>query len=100
MPPPVLDAAEVTRHLAELPAWTGDRERLQRTAVAPDFRSAIRLVTLVADIAEAINHHPDIDIRWRRVHFTLRTHVSKGVTKYDIQLAHRIEDTIREIGGE
>jgi 4a-hydroxytetrahydrobiopterin dehydratase len=66
--------------------------------VAPDFRSAIRLVNDVADIAEQMNHHPDMDIRWRRVHFTLRTHVSKGVTQYDIDLAHRIEAAIRALG--
>lgn len=98
MAPRVLTDDEIEQHLTELPGWTGDAERLHRTAVAPDFRSAITLVNRIADIAEAMNHHPDIDIRWRRVHFTLRTHVSNGVTGYDVELAQRIEEAIRDLG--
>jgi 4a-hydroxytetrahydrobiopterin dehydratase len=98
VPPRVLDADEIERQLNDLPAWSGDRESLRRTAIAADFPTAIRLVNEVAEIAEEMNHHPDMDIRWRRVYFTLRTHVSKGVTQYDIELAHRIERAVGELG--
>src|SRR5262245_14185406 len=94
VPPRVLAADEIERQLNDLPEWSGDQESLRRTATAPDFPTAIRLVDEVAKIAEEMNHHPDMDIRWRRVHFSLRTHVSKGVTQYDIELAHRIEVAI------
>lgn len=97
MPPRVLTADEIEQQLNDLPEWSGDRESLRRTAVAPDFPTAIRLVNEVAEIAEEMNHHPDMDIRWRQVHFTLRTYVSKGVTHYDIELAHRIERAVAEL---
>ena len=97
VPPRVLATDEIQRQLDDLPEWSGDPESLRRTATAPDFPTAIRLVNEVAKIAEDMNHHPDMDIRWRRVHFTLRTHVSKGVTQYDIELAHRIEGAIGEL---
>jgi len=97
VPPRVLAADEIERQLNDLPEWSGDQESLRRTATAPDFPTAIRLVDEVAKIAEEMNHHPDMDIRWRRVHFSLRTHVSKGVTQYDIELAHRIEGAIGEL---
>ena len=100
MPPRVLTDEEIRDALVRLPSWSGDRERLERLVTAPDFPTAIRLVTLVADAAEEINHHPDIDIRWRRVRFVLRTHVSKGVTKYDLELARRIDQAATDVGAE
>ncbi len=57
----------------------------------PAFRDAIKLVDQVADAAEEMNHHPDIDIRWRTVTFTLSTHSMGGVTDLDISLARRID---------
>ena len=41
--------------------------------------------------AEAMDHHPDIDIRWRTVTFTLSTHSEGGLTQLDIELAHQID---------
>jgi len=94
VPPRLLSPEEIDQQLAELPAWTSDGVALHRTIKAPDFMTAIRLVTSVADAAEELNHHPDIDIRWRTVRFRCHTYVSKGVTRYDVQLAHRIEVAI------
>ena len=48
----------------------------------------------VAADAEAMNHHPDIDIRWRTLHFTLSTHSEGGITQLDIELAHQIDAAI------
>ena len=45
----------------------------------------------VAEIAEEMNHHPDMDIRWRTVTFSLATHSVGGVTQLDVELAHRID---------
>ena len=65
----LLENEEVDRQLADLPGWVGDTASLTRTVTAPDFPSAIRVVDEVADIAEQMDHHPDIDIRWRAVTF-------------------------------
>jgi len=86
----LLDDEERARALADLPGWTGDGDSLARTVEAPDFRTAIALVVDVADEAEQMDHHPDIDIRWRRVTFVLSTHSAGGVTQLDVELAHRI----------
>ena len=42
-------------------------------------------------MAEELDHHPDIDIRWRTLLFGLSTHSAGGVTQLDIELAHRID---------
>jgi 4a-hydroxytetrahydrobiopterin dehydratase len=86
-----LNPAELSAALAELPEWSGDGNGISRTVQAADFLAGIDLVTEVARIAEDMNHHPDIDIRWRKVTFGLVTHSAGGVTPLDIDLAKRID---------
>ena len=85
-----LRAEEIDQQLRDLPGWTGDTSALRRTVQFPDFPTAILAVRQVADVAEQMNHHPDMDIRWRTVTFTLTTHSAGGVTQLDVEMAHRI----------
>jgi 4a-hydroxytetrahydrobiopterin dehydratase len=89
--PSPLTADEVTASLRELIEWTGDTDTIERTVESATFPAAIELVRQVADIAEEMNHHPDMDIRWRKVRFALSTHDAGGVTSLDIELARRID---------
>jgi 4a-hydroxytetrahydrobiopterin dehydratase len=87
-----LDDQALAEALADLPGWTGDTNALSRTAPLPTFLDAIAVVDKVALVAEELNHHPDIDIRWRTLGFELSTHASgHRVTSKDVELAHRIE---------
>jgi 4a-hydroxytetrahydrobiopterin dehydratase len=86
-----LSAEELAAALETLPAWTGDEQGIRRTVEAADFLAGIRLVEAVARAAEAADHHPDIDIRWRRVTFSLVSHDAGGVTRRDVDLAARID---------
>ena len=85
-----LDAEEIARQLVPLAGWTGDGTGLRRSYTAPSFLGGVQLVTDVAEVAEEMDHHPDIDIRWRTLRFELSTHSAFGVTQLDIELAHRI----------
>jgi 4a-hydroxytetrahydrobiopterin dehydratase len=91
----LLDAAEITRALEDLPAWSGDTDAIRRTVEAESFPAAIALVNRVAEAAEAADHHPDIDIRWRTVTFVLSTHSAGGVTSKDIAMAAKINELTR-----
>ncbi|RZI83755.1 MAG: 4a-hydroxytetrahydrobiopterin dehydratase, partial [Microbacterium sp.] len=55
------------------------------------FLLALDLVMAVGLLAEKADHHPDIDIRWRTVTFTLSTHSAGGLTKQDFKLARKID---------
>ncbi len=72
---------------------------LKRSVELPNYPAAIRCVGDVSADAEAMNHHPDIDIRWRTLHFTLSTHSEGGITQLDIELAHQIEAAITRAMG-
>lgn len=86
----LLTADEITTELAHMQGWTGDPTGISRTITAPSFLAGIRLVDLVAEAAERADHHPDIDIRWRKVTFRLSTHSEGGVTAKDVELARQI----------
>lgn len=91
MPNP-LTSDEITTALAARTGWSGDTASIHRDVEAPTFLAGVDLVRQVAAAAEEMNHHPDIDIRWRTVSFTLSTHSEGGVTQLDVDLAARIDD--------
>jgi 4a-hydroxytetrahydrobiopterin dehydratase len=96
----LLEPAELDRQLADLPGWTGDTAGISRTLKAPDFLTGIRIVSDVAEAAEQMDHHPDIDIRWRTLVFGLATHSAGGVTQLDVELAARISAAAAEHGAQ
>jgi 4a-hydroxytetrahydrobiopterin dehydratase len=87
----LIGPAALATALETLPLWSGSTTSLERTITAPDFLTAVRVVDDVAVAAEEANHHPDIDIRWRRVRFALSTHDAGGVTEKDLDLARTID---------
>jgi 4a-hydroxytetrahydrobiopterin dehydratase len=95
----LLDDTAVTAALASLPGWTREGDALVRTASLPSFPAAITVVDRVAETAEASDHHPDIDIRWRTLTFRCSTHSAGGITGQDTALAGEISAAIAEAGG-
>src|SRR5262245_18369832 len=92
--PELLADADVATALSELNGWSGDTSAITMTVKLPTFLTAIAVVDQVAQVAEAMDHHPDIDIRWRSLTFLCATHSAGGVTTNDIMLAHRIDEIV------
>jgi 4a-hydroxytetrahydrobiopterin dehydratase len=90
----LLSADEVAAAIGELDGWSGDTSGITRTTSLPTFPAAIAVVDQIALIAEEMDHHPDMDIRWRKVTFICSTHSAGGVTGKDITLARRIDQVV------
>jgi 4a-hydroxytetrahydrobiopterin dehydratase len=90
----LLSSDEVATGLSGLTDWTGDPAGIRRTAALPTFLAAIGVVDRVAVVAEEMDHHPDIDIRWRNLTFACATHSAGGVTAKDLDLARRIDEIV------
>ncbi|MCA1004225.1 4a-hydroxytetrahydrobiopterin dehydratase [Rhodococcus hoagii] len=88
----LLSDTEIDTALTDLPNWRRDGAALVRTVESASFPAAIALVDRVAEAAEAMNHHPDMDIRWRKVTYSLSTHSAGGITGSDLELARQIDD--------
>jgi 4a-hydroxytetrahydrobiopterin dehydratase len=69
--------------------WSEDGDALVRELEFESFPAAIAFVQRLAELAERENHHPDIDIRYRRVTVRWSTHSAGGVTDRDRDLAVR-----------
>lgn len=78
--------------------WHRDGKWISRALRFASFREAIAFVGALAEIAESINHHPDIDIRWRTVNLRVTTHSEGGLTQFDFELARRIDALALEHG--
>ena len=89
--PPRLSDDDLAAALPGLPLWSGDGDGLRRTVELPSFRDAVAAIVAIADVAEEMDHHPDVDLRWRTLHLHLSTHSAGGVTALDLQLARRID---------
>ena len=87
----LLSDAEIDSRLADLPNWQRVEETIVATYAMPSFPHSIALVASAAAEAEAADHHPDMDIRWRRVTFTLTTHDAGGLTARDLDLAAAVD---------
>lgn len=90
---PKLSDDDIAQHLVKLPGWSRDGETLTKQYEFKDFTHALQFVNQLAQTAESINHHPDIDIRYSKVKITLTTHDSGGLTQNDIELAAASDDT-------
>lgn len=86
----LLTDEEIQRQLGDLPGWRSDANSLVASYDAPDFPTAVQLIVAAADDAEQMQHHPDVDLRWKVTHWRLSTHSAGGVTQLDIELAHRV----------
>lgn len=93
-----LTHSDVAAQLVDLPGWEHVADALHARFDAPDVPTAVRLVTEAFDVAEEMDHHPDADLRWRRVRFALSTHTAHGVTQLDVELAHRIAAAAAALG--
>jgi 4a-hydroxytetrahydrobiopterin dehydratase len=91
----LMKADELKTRLKKIPEWELEKKHIERTFEFDDFADAIDFVNAVAEVAEEEEHHPDIDIRYNKVHLVLSTHSKGGLTELDFGLAERI-DTLSE----
>lgn len=92
-----LTADEVAR---AVPTWQAVDATIAAGFRFANFVEVIGFVDEVAAIAEAHNHHPDIDIRYNRVFFTLSSHDVKALTARDVRLARAISELADRFGAE
>lgn len=90
----LLTADERQAAASELPQWSFSDTALERAVSASTFQAAIDWVIQIAAVAEEMDHHPDIDIRWRTLRLVATTHSAGGLTARDVALAKRIDEIV------
>ena len=86
-----LSDIEVQSALKALPGWRVESGAIVKTFTFAKFADGIAFVQRVAKVADEMDHHPDIDIRYTKIRVALSTHDAGGITGMDVDLAGRIE---------
>ncbi len=91
MRPARLPDPEITEALHRLDGWQRVGDEICKSFTRPSFADAVAFVVRIGFLAEAADHHPDLDIRWRTVIVALSTHDAGGITQLDVSLASAID---------
>jgi len=77
----------------ELPLWSvvAEGKAIARKFVFADFKQAFEFMTLSAQYAEQMNHHPDWSNSWNTVTVQLSTHSEGHLTILDVELAKAMD---------
>ncbi len=87
----LLSESEIERKLAELAGWERRGEAIVKRFERGDFVGSVEFVGRLVEPAEAMNHHPDLEISWATVTVKLSTHSQGGLTENDFELARKID---------
>ncbi|MCS6997031.1 MAG: 4a-hydroxytetrahydrobiopterin dehydratase [Casimicrobiaceae bacterium] len=94
-----LNEAKVRAHLTALPEWAYFGRHIERIYRFDNYDQTIAFVNMIAAIARATNHHPDLSVHYNRVVVRYSTHDadngSGGVTINDLICAARIDLALR-----
>ncbi len=89
---PAMSSADMEVYLAELDGWSIiDGHHLFKHYPFPNFVSALTFTNTVGELAESVDHHPDILVGWGKAEITLWTHAVDGLHLADFILAARID---------
>jgi 4a-hydroxytetrahydrobiopterin dehydratase len=61
------------------------------------FTAGVELVDAIGELADAADHHPDVDLRYGTVTVRLTSHDVGGLSRRDVALARDISDAAREL---
>ena len=86
-----LGEAELEQALGTLDGWKFKKEKIKKKFKFANFAEALVFVNEVGEIAERLDHHPDIKFGWGYAKISTTTHDRDGVTDFDIELARQID---------
>lgn len=87
-----LSEDEVKEALAGLEGWEFDFDKIEKKFKFVNFAEALAFVNKVGEIAESLDHHPDIKLGWGYAEIETTTHDRGGVTDFDLELARKMDD--------
>ena len=87
-----LSDTEIAQKLSALKGWQREGEAITKEFVRSGFTDATQFIAKLAPIADAMDHHPDVQLyRYKRVKILLTTHSAGGITQNDFDLAAKID---------
>ena len=86
-----LSDTDISARLRDLPDWRVENGALTRDLKTDGWPTTLMVVNAIGFLAEAADHHPDLQVSWGSVRIALSTHTAKGITDKDFALAGEME---------
>ena len=86
-----LTEEEARERVAGLDGWKLKEDKIKKYYKFADFAGALAFVNKVGEIAERMDHHPDIKLGWGYARVKTTTHDRDGLTDFDIELARQVD---------
>lgn len=91
----LLEEFRIQQALEKVPSWERSGNKIRKDHKFKNFQEALQFVNKVGELAESMDHHPDILIHgYKFVTLTLSTHSAGGLTRMDFDLAQKIENVL------
>jgi len=87
----LLSDADIKSKLRELKGWKRERGFITKTFEFDSFMDGIRFIDRIARVAEELQHHPDLHMRYTTIKLSVQTHSAGGITEKDFDLAGAID---------
>lgn len=88
-----IDETECENLLGALPGWEVVNGELVKEFSFGAYLDGVEFAKRCGELAEEMNHHPDLLIRWRKVRVSIVTHSAGGLTELDFEYARRVENS-------
>lgn len=90
-----LSESDLVAELDQLQGWSLDGGMIAKVYRFDSYAAGVMFAAAAGQLADRLDHHPDLLIGYKTVRVSLMTHDAQGITAYDIQLARRIEAVVR-----
>ncbi len=87
----LLSDAEIGERLTGLAGWERAGAAIRKDFSCGDFVGSVAFVRSLVEPAEAMGHHPDLELSWDTVTVTISTHSEGGLTAADFELAGKVD---------
>jgi 4a-hydroxytetrahydrobiopterin dehydratase len=83
---------QIDENLRDLDGWSLSGGQIEKEFSFDSYARGVLFAVTAGHIAEQMDHHPDLDIRYRRVRVALNTHDVGGISPLDFEFARRLEN--------
>lgn len=87
-----MNETEIKQCLEDLRGWEVDGVVLRKRFEFESYLDGVAFAGECGELAEGMNHHPDLLIQWRKVTVSITTHSAGGLTGLDFEYAGRVEE--------
>ena len=93
-----LNSTEIAHELRQLNRWVldADKSSICNEWEFDSFKTSMRFFLNIGELAEKLNHHPELLSNFRHIKIRLNTHDVCGLTHRDFELAMKIDQLVNQ----